>query len=129
MLPKGPSYEPPGVLQDPLNKQHKLITTAVKGSNGKRLRVRCKCMAEYKNVSDRYVNYDHLADVDSLEKALQVYENHLAASRLLTIVEMFHQGLVEEWGKRRDEGGLRDSNELCPDEQCRKSKVSKRAIS
>jgi hypothetical protein len=59
------------------NKQHKLILTAKPRSNGKVLRVRCKCMAEYRNVSDRYYNYDWLAEVTSAREALAVYRKHL----------------------------------------------------
>lgn len=67
-------------------------------------------MAEYKNVSDRYHNYDHLADVDTIQQAVKLYENHLAAARLLAVVEMFHLGLVKKWG-RRDQSSLRDSDD------------------
>ena len=35
-------------------------------------------MAEYKNVSTRYYNYDFLAEVTSLEEAARVYKDHLA---------------------------------------------------
>lgn len=42
-------------------KQHKLIVTKARNQN-RGFRVRCKCMAEYRNVSDRYFNYDTLSD-------------------------------------------------------------------
>jgi hypothetical protein len=62
------------------NKEHKLILTAKPGSNGKVLRVRCKCMAEYRNVSDHYYNYDWIAEVGTVEEVLVVYRKHLEES-------------------------------------------------
>jgi hypothetical protein len=60
--------------------EHKLILTGVPGSNGRRLRVRCKCMAEYRDVSDRYYNYDPLGEVSSLDDAITMYHKHLEES-------------------------------------------------
>jgi hypothetical protein len=57
-----------------------MVLTAVKGSNGKRLRVRCKCMAECPNVKDNYYNYDPIGDVNNLEEAITVYDEHLRNS-------------------------------------------------
>lgn len=58
--------------------EHKMILTMPK--NGNRIyRVRCKCMAEYRNVSDRYFNYDWLAEVPDADEAIRVYREHLAA--------------------------------------------------
>lgn len=56
-------------------KQHKFILTMC---GNRRFRVRCKCMAEYRNVSDRYYNYDWLAEVETLEEAIEVYRRHRA---------------------------------------------------
>jgi len=57
--------------------QHKMIVTG-KSKNGNILRVRCKCWAEYRNVSDRYYAYDWLAEVRTLEDALRVWKAHMA---------------------------------------------------
>jgi hypothetical protein len=56
--------------------QHKMVLTG-KGKDGDVLRVRCKCMAEYRNVSDRYYNYDYIAEVTDLDAAREVYDRHL----------------------------------------------------
>ena len=69
-----------GVSHLQQNPEHKMIVTAKKGSNGRVLRVRCKCMAEYRNVSDHYYNYDPLGDVKSIDEALKLYKEHLAKS-------------------------------------------------
>lgn len=55
-----------------------MVITGVKGSNGKRLWVRCKCMAEYPNVKDNYYNYDPLGDVGTLQEATEMYDKHVA---------------------------------------------------
>jgi hypothetical protein len=41
------------------------------------LRVRCKCMAEYKNVSDRFYNYDWLGEAVTIPDALAIYNDHI----------------------------------------------------
>lgn len=58
---------------------HKLILT---GSRvlANVLSVRCKCMAEYKNVSDRYYNYDPIGWVKTIEQAVEMYYQHVAES-------------------------------------------------
>jgi len=58
--------------------QHNFVLTGKPNSNGKILRVRCTCMAEYKDVSTRYYNYDPLAEVTSIEDAKKAYADHLA---------------------------------------------------
>jgi hypothetical protein len=58
-------------------KQHHLVLTFTPNSNGRKIRVRCRCMAEYRNVSLRYFNYDWLADVETLEEVKQIYHAHL----------------------------------------------------
>lgn len=50
-----------------------------RSTNGKLFNVRCKCMAEYRNVSDRYFVYEPLGQVSSLEEAAQMYREHLRA--------------------------------------------------
>lgn len=73
--------EPGAHLQDRDDPQHKMVLTGVRNSNGRLLRVRCKCMAEYRDVSDRYYNYDTLATVDSLPAAVEAYRGHLEGRR------------------------------------------------
>jgi hypothetical protein len=58
-------------------KQHHLVLTFTPRSNGCKIRVRCRCMAEYRNVSLHYYNYDWLADVETIEEIKQIYEAHL----------------------------------------------------
>lgn len=87
---RGPSYERQESLQDPLNPQHELLIAAPTGSNGKVLRVWCKCMSEYKNAG-RYFNFDHLKDTKTLEEAKQIYDNHLRVSTILVAVAKFHK--------------------------------------
>lgn len=90
----GPSYEKPESLQDPLDPQHQFMPTAVPGTNGKKIKVRCRCMAEYKNIdTSRYFNFDPLAVVNSMQEAKRVYDNHLHASAILVGVAKFYQKL------------------------------------
>ena len=61
------------------------VTTKVgtgrrRSTNGKLFNVRCKCMAEYRDVSDRYFCYEPLGQVTSLEEACRLYREHLAES-------------------------------------------------
>lgn len=63
-------------LQDPDNPQHELVITLVPGSN-RLLRLRCKCMAEYRNVSRRYYNYDWFAECDVEDDVMALYWKHL----------------------------------------------------
>jgi hypothetical protein len=58
-----------------LNLPHKLILTGKKGSNGKILIVRCKCMAEF-ICKDNYFNYDPLGEASTLTEALKLYDAH-----------------------------------------------------
>lgn len=94
-LARGPSYERTESLQDPLNPQHRLMTGMTPGSNGRKIRVRCRCMAEYKNVSPNYFVFDYIADADSLDRVKVIYENHLRASAILVAVAKFY----EKWGE------------------------------
>lgn len=81
-------------LQDPDEPQHQMLTSftprgkAAGARNdvpyGKLLRVRCKCMAEYKNVSDRYFTFDWLGDVTSLAEARALYDHHLYGLRVVS---------------------------------------------
>lgn len=59
------------------NKEHKKIITGKK-SQPDILVVRCKCMAEYRNVKDNYYNYDSLGEVATLTEAHQLYDDHIA---------------------------------------------------
>lgn len=62
------------------DKQHRLIITQGKNQN-RGFRVRCTCMAEYRNVSSRYFNYDtltdHARDADEIKR---VWRAHLESS-------------------------------------------------
>ena len=58
-------------------KEHKEIITGKK-SKPDILVVRCKCMAEYRGVSDRYYNYDPLGEAKTLAEAHKLYTDHLA---------------------------------------------------
>jgi len=88
---RGPSYEREESLQDPLNPQHELMVTAVTGTNGKKFKVRCKCMAEYKNIdTTRYYNFDYIKIVDNFKEANRIYENHLRVSAILVAVAKFY---------------------------------------
>lgn len=94
MRAEGASYEKKESLQDPLNPQHHFMPTAVTGTNGKKIKVRCRCMAEYKNIDfNRYYNFDYISIVDSMNEALKVYKNHLRASAILVAVAKFHRRL------------------------------------
>ena len=66
--------------------------------NGRVLHLRCRCMAEYRNVSSRYFNYDLLAKVSSAQEAVKVYMDHLQMSKVnVTTVVAFDPGLVTGW--------------------------------
>jgi hypothetical protein len=53
-----------------------MVLSLTPRSNGRRLRVRCRCMAEYK-ASRRHYAYDWLADVSGLEAARAVWDAHV----------------------------------------------------
>lgn len=66
-------------LQQRGDKQHAMQLSHVRtAGNGHRVRVRCTCMAEYRNTSRRYFNYDALADAANIEHARAVFTIHLA---------------------------------------------------
>jgi hypothetical protein len=55
--------------------QHEMVLTMPKNGNNIFV-VRCKCMAEYRNVSSRYTNYDWIARVTSGDDAIKAYRIH-----------------------------------------------------
>lgn len=61
-------------LQD--QPEHELVITAKPNTNGRVLTLRCRCMAEYRNVSRRYYNYDPFAETGSLDEAVRLYDEH-----------------------------------------------------
>jgi hypothetical protein len=61
--------------------EHELIITAKANSNGRILVVRCKCMAEYRDVSRRYYNYDPLGEAHSLDEVKSLYDAHLTKGK------------------------------------------------
>lgn len=67
------------------NKEHHLVLTGTPGTNMRKVRVRCRCMAEYRSVSLHYYNYDWIADVETLEEAKQVYAAHLKEDPLYEV--------------------------------------------
>lgn len=69
----------PGKLHEPeqSNPCRMILTLPVGIShNGRIVRVRCACMAEYKT-NPNYYNYDHLGDALSLEDAHAIWQGHI----------------------------------------------------
>lgn len=72
----------PGELLPPTERSCEMVITWAPGK--KRLRVRCVCMAQVRRHAThpgqwRYYNYDHLADVLTLQEAIRVWTEHVGS--------------------------------------------------
>lgn len=54
-----------------------LVLTGVRGSNGRLLRVRCRCMAEPRSSVTRYFAYDDLGVVATTHEAKILWDKHV----------------------------------------------------
>jgi hypothetical protein len=63
-------------LQAEQEPEHYPILTGAR-DNGNLLHLRCKCMAQYRNVSSRFKNYDWLVQTDSLAEIKRAWREHL----------------------------------------------------